>query len=426
MKFTWFHLMPYRWLPADFRERYHSVWVDVPNALYDPERGHALYNEYLDMLEYADQCGFDAIAVNEHHQNAYGMMPSPNLMAAALSRRAARANIMVLGNSLALYNPPVRVAEEFAMLDVISGGRLIAGFPVGTSMDINYCYGQNPVTVREKWREAHDLIIKAWTTREPFAWNGKYTKLRYVNLWPRPIQQPHPPIWVPGLGSIETWDFCVDHGYNYSYLSFSGYKRAEKMMQGYWDRLSDRGIEPNPHSAAFFQQVCISDTDAEAERVWWPHVNYFFNKCLHLYPGMAEAPGYRSEASIRAAVVAQFGNTSGNMGMDKTWKELVEQGYVIAGSPKTVRQQLEELVKSLRIGHLLFGLQIGSAPIEIVNNATKLCGEEVLPFLRPLYAEWEDRWSPTPLPAGRRVEPGANASLDGANGDAGAAIEERP
>ncbi|HKC52315.1 MAG TPA: flavin-dependent oxidoreductase, partial [Myxococcota bacterium] len=82
MKFTWFHLMPYRWLPADFRERYHSVWVDLPNGVYDPEKGHDLYNEYLDMLEYADQMGFDALGVNEHHQNAYGMMPSPNIMAA--------------------------------------------------------------------------------------------------------------------------------------------------------------------------------------------------------------------------------------------------------------------------------------------------------------------------------------------------------
>src|SRR5438067_798887 len=127
-------------------------------------------------------------------------VPSPNLMAAALARRSTEAMLLVLGNSIALYNPPVRVAEEFAMLDVMSGGRLIAGFPVGTSMDTNYCYGVNPATLRERYREAHDLIIKAWATREPFPWNGKYTKLRYVNLWPRPIQQPHPPIWIPGLG----------------------------------------------------------------------------------------------------------------------------------------------------------------------------------------------------------------------------------
>jgi len=406
MKFSWFHLMPYRYLPADFRERYHSVWVDVPNRLYDPERGHDLYNEYLDMLEYADQVGFDAIGVNEHHQNAYGLMPSPNLMAAALSRRTSNAMLLVLGNSIALYNPPTRVAEEMAMLDVISGGRLIAGFPVGTSMDINYCYGQNPVTVRDKYRESHELIIKAWAAREPFPFNGKYTKLRYVNVWPQPIQKPHPPIWVPGLGSIETWDFCLDHGYNYSYLSFSGYKRAQKMMDGYWAHCAQRGRDANPYSAAFFQQVCISDTDAACEREWGAHVDYFFNKCLHLYPGMGEAPGYRSEASLRAGVVAQIGNTGGNLGRDKSWKELVEQRYIVAGSPATVRQQLEELASSLRVGHLLLGLHIGSAPAALTNRSTSLCATEVLPALRPMWSEWEDRWWPRPLALARRAVPG--------------------
>jgi alkanesulfonate monooxygenase SsuD/methylene tetrahydromethanopterin reductase-like flavin-dependent oxidoreductase (luciferase family) len=319
--------------------------------------------------------------------------------------------LLVLGNSIALYNPPTRVAEEMAMLDVISGGRLIAGFPVGTSMDINYCYGQNPATVRDKYREGHDLIIKAWREREPFAWNGKYTKLRYVNLWPRPIQQPHPPVWVPGLGSIETWDWCIDHRYNYSYLSFSGYKRAQKMLDGYWERCAERGVEANPYGAAFFQQVCISETDAACEREWWPHVDYFFNKCLHLYPGTSGAPGYLSEASMRAAVVAQVGNTNQNMGMNKTWKELVEQRYIVAGSPATVRQQLEELSRSLRVGHLLFGLHLGSAPIELVNRATWLCATEVLPALRPLWSEWEDHWWPKALPREKRVAPGsANAA----------------
>src|SRR5262249_60412266 len=117
MKISWFHLMPYRWLPADFRDRYHSIWVDLPNALYDPERGHQLYNEYLDMLEYAGELGFDALGVNEDHQNAYGMMPSPNLMAAALARRT-RAMVLILGNSIAVYNPPGRGPDGLATLDV--------------------------------------------------------------------------------------------------------------------------------------------------------------------------------------------------------------------------------------------------------------------------------------------------------------------
>ena len=145
MKSIFFHLMPYRDLPDDFEERYESVWVTPPNSeLCDPVKVAQYYKWNLDELEYAAQMGFDGICVNEHHQNAYGLMPSPNLMAATLARQTKDVGIVVLGNSLALYNPPTRVAEEFAMLDVLSGGRLVAGFPVGTSMDTNYGYGTPP------------------------------------------------------------------------------------------------------------------------------------------------------------------------------------------------------------------------------------------------------------------------------------------
>ena len=238
MKFTWFNLMPWPYLPDDFREKNRSVWVDIPNTLYDPRSGHFVYHEYMDQLEYADALGFDGIGVNEHHQNGYGLMPSPNIIAAGLARRTSRAAICVIGNSIALYNPPIRVAEEFAMLDVISGGRLVAGFPVGTPMDTNFCYGQIPALTRDKYREAHELIMRAWAEDEPFAFDGKYTQLRYVNCWPKPIQKPHPPIYIPGGGSIETWDFCLDYDYNYSYLSFTGYKRGKQLMDGYWERVA--------------------------------------------------------------------------------------------------------------------------------------------------------------------------------------------
>src|SRR5437588_8119444 len=107
MKNNFFHLMPYPYLPEEIDWKTKGVWVDVPSQLYDPQKGHELYNEYLDELEWADTCGFDGICVNEHHQNAYGTMPSPNIMLATLSRRTQRVNLIVLGNSIALYNPPI-------------------------------------------------------------------------------------------------------------------------------------------------------------------------------------------------------------------------------------------------------------------------------------------------------------------------------
>jgi len=219
MKICFFHLMPYRFLPDDFERTYRSVWVDVPHHLHDADKTRGLYQEFLDELEFAEAQGFDGLCVNEHHNNAYGLMPSPNLMAAALTRRTSKAALVVLGNSLAAYNPPLRVAEEFAMLDLLSGGRLVAGFPVGTSMDMNFAYGINPATLRDRYYEAHDLVIQAWTRPDVFAFNGKYTQVRYANIWPQPLQKPHPPVWIPGGGSVETWEWTAKLDYVYCYLS---------------------------------------------------------------------------------------------------------------------------------------------------------------------------------------------------------------
>ena len=85
MKIEMFHLCPYRDLPEDFREKHRSVWVDVPRHLFDGEIAARTYNQTLDELKYAAEVGYDGICVNEHHQNAYGLMPSPNIMAAAMA-----------------------------------------------------------------------------------------------------------------------------------------------------------------------------------------------------------------------------------------------------------------------------------------------------------------------------------------------------
>ncbi len=138
MKLMWFHLMPYTELPDDFRrEEPVEVWVDIHSSLFDPRRAHHMLPTTSWMkLEYAAECGFDAICVNEHHSNGYGLMPSPNLIASSLARRTKDTALCVLGNSLALYNP--RDAGRRRVRDDrlrISGGRLIAGFPVGSPMD---------------------------------------------------------------------------------------------------------------------------------------------------------------------------------------------------------------------------------------------------------------------------------------------------
>jgi len=405
VKFTWFNLMPWPDMPDDFREKNRSVWVDIPNTLFDPVRANTVYNEYMDQLEYADALGYDGIGCNEHHQNGYGIMPSPNIIAAGLARRTSQAAICVIGNSIALYNPPIRVAEEFAMLDCISGGRLVAGFPVGTPMDTNFCYGQIPALTRDKYYEAHELIMKAWSAEEPFAFDGKYNQLRYVNCWPKPIQKPHPPIYIPGGGSIETWDFCLDNDYNYSYLSFSGYKTGKKLMDGYWERVAQRDKDESPYRAAFAQIIAVADTDAEAEKLYAEHILYFFNRCLHVYPGFADPPGYRTVSTIKAGVLDQFRAEARAKYATMTWKDLVDDGFIIAGSPATVRDRMVEMIKTLRLGHVFCLIHNGNQPDWKTRYSSKLFAEQVMPHLRNMWPEWDhdDRWWIHPLNG--RVKP---------------------
>lgn len=403
MKFMFFHLMPYRFLPMDFPQRHPSVWVDIPGDLFDPNKGNQLYNEYMDQLEHAADVGFDGICVNEHHANGYGLMPSPNLIAAALSRRTRDVAIVVLGNSVALYNPPLRVAEEFAMLDCISGGRLVAGFPVGTSMDTNYAYGQVPTTLRDKYYEGVKLILEAWRRNDVFAFNGQFTQLRYVNCWPKPVQRPHPPIWIPGGGSIETWDYCAENDFLYSYLSFSGYKRGKVFLDGFWDTLERFGKPRNPYQGGFVQFVAVGDSDDEVAEKFGPHAEWFFNKTQHVYGGFVEAPGYRTLSTIKMGMESQ---QKSSRITETTWKEMIESGTVIAGTPKRVTEQLEDLARTLNVGHLGILAQFGDMPHERAMKNIGRIGAEVVPKLRHLWDDkWEDHWWPKPMDNARLPNP---------------------
>ena len=181
MKFTWFNLMPWPYLPDDFREKHRSVWVDIDSRLFDAEKSHEVYNTYMDLLEYAGTLGFDGIGVNEHHQNAYGIMPSPVVTASALSRRVKTAKIAILGNAFCLRDNPLTLAEEHAMIDCITGGRLITGFVRGVGAEY-FSMGTNPVWSLERHQEAHDLVVQAWTRPGPFAF-AEETALSRHWLW---------------------------------------------------------------------------------------------------------------------------------------------------------------------------------------------------------------------------------------------------
>jgi alkanesulfonate monooxygenase SsuD/methylene tetrahydromethanopterin reductase-like flavin-dependent oxidoreductase (luciferase family) len=372
-----FHLMPYIGLDPSYEG---PAWVTVPNSLYDPAVGSQLYNRYLDELILGEELGFDGVVINEHHQNAYGNMPSPNLIASILARQTSKVKIAVVGNALPLYDPPTRVAEEFAMIDVISGGRLIAGMVVGGGPEY-YSFSVNPTQARERFREAHDLIKKAWTEPGPFEWVSKHYRIRYVNPWPRPLQQPHPEIWIPGAGSLETFEFVAQNRYAYMGIPYFSFDVFERYFSMFRDACEAEGYTADPLQAGWLLPIYVAETDEQARKEYEEHLWYFVKRLL---PGITiQPPGYTSARSL-GSILKSAGKFMLNV---ETWEEIIEGRYAIVGSPDTVADTLIDSLQRLGTGNLLGLFQLGSLPHDLTVKNMRLFSEKVMPKLRAEFPE---------------------------------------
>jgi alkanesulfonate monooxygenase SsuD/methylene tetrahydromethanopterin reductase-like flavin-dependent oxidoreductase (luciferase family) len=359
-----FHLMPWDRLPADFSEKYESAWTWLPNSLYDPAHGHELYNRYLDELVLADELGFDGVCVNEHHQNAYGTMPSPNLMGSILARQTKRCKIAVIGNALPLYNPVTRVAEEFAMIDVISGGRLIAGLVVGGGPEY-YSFSMDPTHARAMFQEGMDLVLRAWTEPGPFEHYGEYWKLKYVNPWPRPIQKPHPTVWIPGAGSKETIELVAARRFGYMGIPYFHIDFFQRNFDMFREAAQKNGYEASPYQLGWLCPIYVAETDEQAWAEYEKHLFYFAKQLLK---GLVVLPpGYTSVRSIAGI----HGALSKFLIKVENRQQVEDGAYAIVGSPATVKQKLLEYGKRLNVGNLLGLFQLGTLPSDPPKRA---CG----------------------------------------------------
>ena len=369
-----FHLMPYPKIDPDVREKYSSAWVVYPNSEYDPVLGQRLYGEYLDQLAFADQIGFDAVVVNEHHQNAYGLMPSPNIMASALIDRTQNAKIAILGNGIALRDNPLRVAEEVAMLDVMSGGRVLSGFVRGIGAEY-HSMGLDPTRSRSRFFEAHDLIVKAWTEPGPFSWDGENYQFRYVNVSPRPLQQPHPPIFVPSQGSAETLEWAAQHRYPLA-CTFVPMERLKQFYDRYRQYASeDFGYEAGPEQFGFTSIVYVHpDGEEAAAAEIEPHIKYFKERAFTLPlptffpPGYTAAESYKTRIQIARELAASGGPT-------------LTAGEPLIGSPEQIGERLEKNLAACGAGTLMAQFQVGDMPHGKVMRSMELFADEVMPYL---------------------------------------------
>jgi alkanesulfonate monooxygenase SsuD/methylene tetrahydromethanopterin reductase-like flavin-dependent oxidoreductase (luciferase family) len=407
VKVAMFQQAPYRFLPEDY-EQHWSPAVTMPyRQLADAQGMAATYHQMLDELVLGARSGFDGVVLTEHGQASYDITPNPSLPAAVLANTLRTedldAALIVLGRSLGKTREPLRIAEEYAMLDVMSGGRLVAGFPVGLSYDANINQGIPGVDTRGRFREGYDLLRRAWDAEEPFAFNGRYAQYAHVNLWPRPVQDPHPPLWFPGSGNPQTTEWVLDQDAAFVLLTWFGVRMGGAgIFDRFWEMCEAKGREVNPHRVAVVQVVAVAETDERAEAEFGPWLERGFRHGPgSLAPHLFLQPGYVPLRGLQGMLRA-----TGDPGIAArlktvTFAELQEEGCVIVGSPATVRDRLEAVCREMKVGNLLTMMHMGEMPHELAAKSVRLFSDEVLPHLKGMWERdgYDHRWWPTGVPA---------------------------
>ena len=283
--------------------------------------------------------------------------------------------LSLLHHFLGLYSDnPVRLAEEIAMLDVLSGGRIISGFVRGIGIE-TWANNTNPVYNRERFEECHDLIMKTWTTPGPFRWEGKHYHYRVVNPWMLPVQKPHPPVWVPGTGSPETVAWAAKNRYTYAAF-LTPLEVAEELFQRYKDHAADDGWEAGPENFAFMICAHVNDTEEKAQeagRAFLWRMNYPIRGPREYWA----PPGYLSRSGAQA--VAQRRPTPLH---ELTYEQLQDRYHLVVGSPDNVIKKLRYIKERLGIGALLLEAQGGAMSHEDTMRSLELFGKEVIPALQ--------------------------------------------
>jgi alkanesulfonate monooxygenase SsuD/methylene tetrahydromethanopterin reductase-like flavin-dependent oxidoreductase (luciferase family) len=373
IEFAFFHGCSYNEIPPE-PDRYHATWVDYPNELFDPERGHELYRKHLRLFRLAEELGFPAVALNEHHNTHFSMAPNVSVMAAAVAVQTQRVRILVAGVPVNLEYPN-RVAEEYAMLDVLSGGRMEFAFPLGTGMEYWSNAGQiNPVTSRARFRESLDVILQAWTADGPTRYDGEFFNYRYLNSWPRPYQKPHPKIFIVGSGSRETVELAVEYdaGYSIVLVPVQAQLRAFERMR---ELAAERGREVKPDDLIVVVLVHVADTDEEAIAEMRPHVETFFSWSHRIPPKYLLPPGYVSTAEyLRRASDPALAH-----GTEATWEQMVEIAWLACGSPDTVADLLVEWAREAGCSRMNVIFEQSDMPEWKVVKSMTLFAQEVMP-----------------------------------------------
>ena len=365
--------------------------LGMSNDLYDPEVGAKLYNRYLDEKVYAEEVGFDALMLNEHHSTPFCMQGVTNVGASILARITNKVKIVILGNVLPIWDDPLWLAEQLAMIDLISHGRLVSGFVRGGGRE-SISHNTPPHDNRERFQEAHDFIVKAWTQPGPWRWEGKHYQYRYVNPWARPLQQPHPPIWIPSTVSVETVKWTAEHRYPLVLLA-TKLEPTLEAFQLYHDTAAELGYKSGTQNVSYLWKVHVDETEEKADEVGRKYLSGVSNPFLagnegQVNPAILNLPGHTSRSSRRLSATS-FG-PAGRYGANlRPYEDQIKDLSIVTGTPKTVLPKIRQVLEYLRPGSIFFWDGDGAMTHDDQMRSLRLMGEEVLPAVREMGKELE-------------------------------------
>jgi alkanesulfonate monooxygenase SsuD/methylene tetrahydromethanopterin reductase-like flavin-dependent oxidoreductase (luciferase family) len=390
MHLMYFTEQPMSAYPEDEGRRFGQTALMFSNRHFDPVEGSRLYNERLVEYQYAEEMGVDGFMLNEHHNAPFCMQAKCNIFASVLAGATKRAKIVLLGNPLPLAENPVRLAEELAMIDMLSQGRLVSGFVRGGGQE-QLATGVNPAYNRERFEEAHDLIVKAWTVPGPFRWEGTHYQFRVVNPWAAPLQKPHPRIWIPGVASKETVIWAAEHRYPYICLNTT-VETTKKIWALYDESAARVGYTPGPENRGYLLRVHVADTEEKALRnarefMW---MQGEFTGLAH--PVWGAPAGYGSPANRRAFVEIAAGRRTNPRALP--FEQQIEDMQIIAGTPDQVVEKLRRVMEATRPGIFAFWGNDGKVSHEDSMRCIQLLGQEVMPAVREIARELDltDPW----------------------------------
>ena len=365
--------------------------LTLSNEIYDPELGANLYNRYLDERLYAEEMGFDGLMLNEHHSTPFCMGGAMNIEAAILARMTKRAKIVLLGNILPIWDDPLWLVEQLAIIDMISRGRLVSGWVRGTGRE-SVSHNAPPPYNWERFQEAHDFIVKAWTTPGPFRWEGKHYHYRYVNPWARPYQKPHPPIWLPGVVSRDSLQWAARNRIPYIMLA-TEMGPTKQAFELYHETAAEEGYESGTQNIGYLWKVHVDETEELAEQTARKYVQGPSNPFLAGNEGTANGallnlPGLTSRRRVLPTRDAATANRGGNV-LARPFEEQQKNYTIVSGTPDTIIPKIRHVLETLRPGSVIFWDGDGAMTHEDQMRSLRLMGEYVIPAVREIGKELE-------------------------------------